>query len=260
MKLIIILITSLWFCLGYSQVKDHCTQGVIPDLNYPYQLIQDRCEGFIKKETRSLEIDFVSFSKFELSMQNIPESNFTLYWEPYTDCADHTKISIYPFGEQQYYQMDSTRECSESTYEWPIDIAAIGGIETFGGLGLKASTPLENGVYNLYSPLSLEEPNNSPSDNYYFSFLPASDLKQVFVSIYKISIEGAISSQEVEGWKSSIIDSIDVEAHTAFTIQIPFSDLEDYGLYEFHIFARVDGRPDKATADPILFLHQGHDN
>lgn len=215
-----------------------------------YQPRGDRCEGRYVARLSGTAPSIVSFTSAFQDYDLRAGLDLNVTWATPDDVAMHLRgRSLEP---KIYYQMDTTRPASETTFKWPVDI--LSGLDLYraklGVVGFYRRR-VGNIERSIHVPLRISQGTvGMKTADYKLLFRPGVQLDEVFASLAPIDADGRA--------RDFILDEVALEqgfypAERAFPMTLP--DLPRPGLYHLTIAAEAAGSG-TVLVEEFYFWHQ----
>jgi len=167
-----------------------------PNLTQPgqnphgYRLRGDRCEGiYIQPVSGSTTLLVASLTEFFEDFDPSSLGKLSVEWSSPAETPIH--LRAYALREKLYYQMDAIVEAGKTAYLWPTGVLNALHLSK-QDIGVVGFTEYHVGRENrtLYVPLRIRHKNQKPTHGYQLVLLPASELKEVFISLAQVGTDG----------------------------------------------------------------------
>ena len=238
--------------IAASAQESHCDSNLSPLVGDPlgYRLRGDRCEGRYIKEMASTTLLIASLTSFFEDYDLSSGEDLMVKWVAPDDAGIWLRAQ--GLKRRLYYRMDTMRPPGSTSYTWSTNILAAMNIPR-QALGIVGWTRYSVGETkrDVYVPLQIiQQGNPIRSHNYQVVVLPGCELKEVYISLAPVSMDGHpgvfLRSEEVLGYGYYPANH---------GIPISISDLEAAGVYYLEIGATLTGGG--SSTIEIWFYHPG---
>ena len=224
-------------CLTKLFAQSNCDSNLTKLSSGPlgYKDRGDRCEGIYVKEVGSTTLQIVSLTKSFGDYNTNSGKPLVIEWDkPRANSIIHLRAQS--VKRKLYYRMDTFRPSGDKSYSWPTDVLASLSIEKsdIGILGI-AQENIGQDQRNIYIPLRIRQAGKTVEpDNVNLMLLPGVELKEVFISLAPLGVDGRPGKLIKDG------EDLKYGYYPAErSIQIPISGLKGAGIYYLEIGATL---------------------
>ncbi len=242
-----------WTGIAFG-INDYCDPYLEHDTvnAYGYRMRDDRCEGIYIREVSSSILRIASFTEsFEDYDLNLSK-DIMIEWNK-SPGENVVRLRAQGLKRRLYYRMDTIRPAGNTSFAWSTAILTALKLQQkdIGAVGF-TNYSVGNTDRDVYIPLRIKQKGNpAQNGNYKLVLLPGVELKEVFLSVAPVGIDGRL--------KTFIKDS-DALGYGFYPadrgIEVSISGLKEPGIYYVGIGA-ILGSAGSYSLE-LWFYHAGN--